>query len=282
MVTRRQWLRETETLLLQAGIKEARTDARFLLKASLNLSDTDLMVRSETVLDNDQSDRLDQALSRRVNREPLSHILGTQPFWTLEMKVTPDVLTPRADTETVVEAVLNSISDRQSDLQILDIGTGSGAILLALISELAQAQGIGTDKSAPALEVACQNAVLHNLSDSVRFIETDWAEGIMGPFDIIVSNPPYIASDVIHTLDPEVKDHEPHLALDGGRDGLDAYRILLDAVPDMLKSGGLVAFEIGYDQGHTVLEMARDVGLTGVECIKDLAGQDRCIRAHKS
>lgn len=281
MVSGKTWLREAQSRLEDSDIDDARLEARFLIKGLLDLTDNDLMIRGDETLSDQDAERLKTALDRRLNREPLSHILGNQPFWTLDLIITPDVLTPRADTETVVEAVLKSIPDGEAKLRILDIGTGSGAILLALLSEQTKARGIGTDKSAAALEVARQNADCNNLMDRVRFVESNWADGVEGVFDIVVSNPPYIARDVIETLDPEVKDNEPHLALDGGVDGLEAYRALMEAVPDLMKPGGLLALEIGYDQGQSVIELAHKAGLVEIECLKDLAGHDRCIRARK-
>ncbi|WP_421790624.1 peptide chain release factor N(5)-glutamine methyltransferase [Hyphobacterium sp.] len=250
--------------LKAAGIDEASFDLRHILLAAINAEMADSMV------------------TRRVNREPLSHILGDKPFWTLDLKVTPDVLTPRADTETLVEVVLKQIDDWQAALRLADFGTGSGAILLALVSELPNSHGIGIDLSESALAIARENAVRNQLSDRVQFQTGDWAAGLADQsVDIAVSNPPYIASAVLAALDPEVKDHEPHLALDGGADGLNAYRLLMPQLFRILVPGGLMAVEIGHDQAGAVSELARSAGFADARTARDLAGNDRTVWARK-
>ena len=250
--------------LKSAGIEEAAIDLRHILLAAPD----------ET--------RIDDMVTRRANREPLSHILGDKPFWTLDLKVTRDVLTPRADTETLVETVLKQVRDKSRALDIADFGTGSGAILLALLSELPDAAGLGVDISESALEIARENAVRNALQDRATFRIGNWAETIPdNSLDIAVSNPPYIASAVIDTLEPEVRDHEPRPALDGGDDGLGVYHTLMPELFRILKPGGLMAVEIGYDQAAPVRALAEAAGFDDVGLTHDLGGQPRVISGRK-
>ncbi|MCC5995160.1 MAG: peptide chain release factor N(5)-glutamine methyltransferase [Oceanicaulis sp.] len=272
----REVLRSGAARLRAAGLgDEAQGDARRLLEAAGGLAPSALMARLSEAADGASSARFEAMIARRAAREPLSHITGSAGFWTLDLIVTPDVLTPRPDTETVVEAALAAAPDRDAPLEILDIATGSGAIALALLSELPNARAAATDLSAPALAVARGNAAANGLADRIRFIETNWADGVAGPFDIIVSNPPYIASAVIGALEPEVRDHEPRLALDGGPDGLAPYPHLFAEARRLLKPGGTGVFEIGYDQGEAVLALARAAGARRAGLRQDLAGRDR-------
>ena len=250
--------------LKSAGIDEAALDLRHILLAAADDTAVDTMV------------------TRRASREPLSHILGDKPFWTLDLKVTPDVLTPRADTETLVETCLKQISSRNAALRIADFGTGSGAILLALLSEWPNATGLGIDVSESALAIAMENAVRNRLADRADFQTGNWAEGISdNSLDLAVSNPPYIASAVLETLDPEVRDHEPRIALDGGANGLDIYRILLPELFRVLKSGGRMAVEIGYDQAEAIMALAEKAGFAGIALARDLGGQPRVVSGLK-
>lgn len=247
-----------------AGIEEAGQDLRHILLAARDDTDAEAMV------------------TRRANREPLSHILGDKPFWTLDLRVTPDVLTPRSDTETLVEAVLKQIADKTAPLTLIDLGTGSGAILLALLSELPHATGLGIDVSESALTIAKENAARNGLQDRAGFRTGDWCKDIeAASVDLAVSNPPYIASAVIETLEPEVRDHEPRIALDGGEDGLDVYHILMPELFRILKPGGLMALEIGYDQGAPVMALAEQYNFDDVRLTNDLAGQPRIVSGRK-
>ena len=260
----------------EAGIGEAETDARFLLAHVLSPASFAEAVADPALCSWQQISHLAELAWERIHRKPMSQVLGTQPFWTLELEVTGDVLTPRADTETLVEAVLKERADKTA--RLLDIGTGSGAILLALLSERQAWHGVGVDVSEAALDVAAKNARRCGLDERAEFLQASWGRGLpAATFDILVSNPPYIRSDVMETLDPEVHDYEPHLALDGGRDGLDAYRAILEEARGLLKPGGLVAFEIGYDQGEAVSGLLDAQGLSGIAVIKDLAGHDRVV-----
>ncbi|MFP4519049.1 MAG: peptide chain release factor N(5)-glutamine methyltransferase [Oceanicaulis sp.] len=276
-MTRAEALRAAAGRLRAAGVEGAPDEARRLLDHASDLSRAGLLAAMGEPMPAAEAERFDAALARRERREPLSHILGSSGFWTLELKVTRDVLTPRADTETIVEAALSSLDDRSAPLRVLDIATGSGAIVLALLSELANAQATATDVSGAALKVARENAAAHGLGARVTFLETSWADGIDGPVDLLVSNPPYIASAVLDTLDPEVRSFEPRLALDGGADGLDPYPHLFAEARRLLAPGGTGVFEIGYDQGAAALALAREAGFSGAALTQDLAGRDRAV-----
>ncbi|MEC9251064.1 MAG: peptide chain release factor N(5)-glutamine methyltransferase [Pseudomonadota bacterium] len=262
--------------LREAGIDEADTDARFLLAHILAPANYAEAVADPALCSWQQISALAELAWERVHRKPMSQILGTQPFWTLELDVSEEVLTPRADTEALVEAVLEARSEEKA--RVLDIGVGSGAILLALLSERKAWHGVGVDVSETALEVAMRNARRCGLDDRTELLRASWGRGLPAQtFDILVSNPPYIRSDVMPTLDPEVRDYEPHLALDGGADGLDSYRAILDEARSLVKPGGLVAFEIGFDQGEAVRGLLEAHGLGAIAVIRDLAGHDRVV-----
>lgn len=276
--TWREALRAGAASLREAGLGEdAGADARRLLESAGGFDGAGLMARLNAEISSGEAARFDALVARRAAREPLSHIIGSMGFWTLDLMVTRDVLTPRADTETVVEAALAAVSDRNAPLAILDIATGSGAIALALLSELPNARAVATDLSAPALDVARANAARTGLAGRIAFIETSWADGVDGPFDLLVSNPPYIASAVIGTLEPEVKDFEPRLALDGGPDGLVPYPHLFAEARRLLKPGGTGVFEIGFDQGEAALAMAQASGARSADLRRDLGGRDRAV-----
>jgi release factor glutamine methyltransferase len=265
-----------------AGIEGPVIDARLMLEVAANATRADIVTDPYRVLTPDQIQTLDSFLTRRAAREPVSHILGRKGFWTIELKVTPDVLTPRPDTEVIVDYVLKTLTP-DLPVHMLDLGVGSGAILLAILSERVMATGLGVDISSPALEVARENAALMGLTDRAQFLHADWAQGQPDDrYDLVVSNPPYIATGVIATLEPEVREHEPRLALDGGKDGLDAYRKLASEILRVLKPGGLFAIEIGYDQSRPVEALMRHAGAKGVRTLKDLANRNRVVTGTKN
>ena len=223
-------------------------DARLLVEAAADATRADIVADPYRALTPEQEATLEDYLARREHREPVSHILGRKGFWKIMLKVTPDVLTPRPDTETVVEWVLRDFPEHAAG-RVLDLGVGSGAILLSILAERPAAKGLGIDVSEEALAVARENAAHLGLAAALALLRGDWTAGLGdASFDLVVSNPPYIASHVIETLEPEVRDHEPRLALDGGADGLDAYRLLAPEILRVLKPGGRFAVEIGYDQ----------------------------------
>ncbi|MDO8878921.1 MAG: peptide chain release factor N(5)-glutamine methyltransferase [Pseudolabrys sp.] len=273
----RQVLTET---LRQAGIDSPEADARLLIAHALSLDRAALTTNSERLLRAEEIAAIDALAARRRKREPVSRILGQREFWSLPLRVSKDVLVPRPDTETLVEAALDFIGvARDRPLRILDIGTGSGALMLALLSELKNATGVATDISAAAIEVARGNAKHLGLSARCGFVVCDIAAGVSGPFDLIVSNPPYIEHGAIAALDPEVRDYDPALALDGGPDGLDAYRAIADEAPRLLAPGGRLIVELGAGQEPAVRALFTKAGMTVADARPDLAGIPRALSA---
>jgi release factor glutamine methyltransferase len=277
---------EAQRLMVQAfkpaGIDEAEADARLLLGHALGLDRTQLFSQAERQLDAREVSAVLSLAARRLKREPVSRILGRKEFWSLALDVTEAVLVPRPDTETLVEAALDFVVRgglRLERLRILDIGTGSGALLLALLSELENATGVATDISPAAIEVARLNAERLGLANRCRFIVSNIATGIDGPFDVIVSNPPYIAHDEIATLDAEVRDYDPALALDGGSDGLDIYRAIAKEAQRLLAPGGRLIVELGAGQEAAVRELFTKAGLHVGDARADLAGIPRALTA---
>lgn len=264
-----------------AGIDSARLDARLLVAEAAGISPDRVALAPDTALSLEQAARLEHMAVRREKREPISHILGRRGFWTLTLKVTADTLDPRGDTETLVEAVLARIADRSAPLRVVDFGTGTGAILLALLSELPNATGTGVDKSPAALAVARDNAATNGLSGRARFVLSDWSAELDGRADIVVSNPPYIPDADIDGLEPEVAEFEPRLALAGGPDGLDCYRVLVPQMAALAEPGAVVAVEVGAGQAPDVAALFRAAGLCVEGLPKDLAGIERCVLGTK-
>jgi len=274
------WSR-AKTRLEEAGLAGPVIDARLLVEAAAEATRADIVADPYRPLSDAQEATLEDYLARRVRREPVSHILGRRGFWKIMLRVTPDVLTPRPDTETVVEAALQDFPEH-ARWSVLDLGIGSGAILLAILAERPAARGLGIDVSEEALAVARDNAASLGLAGRVALLRSDWTAGLEGDsFDLVVSNPPYIAADVIETLEPEVKDHEPRLALEGGADGLDHYRLLAPEILRVLKPGGRFAVEIGYDQKEAVEGLFRKAGAADVRTLRDLGDRDRVVAGSK-
>jgi release factor glutamine methyltransferase len=265
-----------------AGIDSPEADARALICAALHLSRAQLIAQCDRGLEPHELHAIAGVCARRLKREPVARIIAEKEFWSLPLRVTPDVLVPRPETETIVEAALdeiNRVGGRSESLRILDIGTGSGALLLALLKELPNATGIGTDLSMAALLVARGNAERHAFSSRCVFVACNIAEPLSGRFDLIVSNPPYIARAGIAALDPEVRDFDPKLALDGGADGLHAYRAISAAAPALLRSTGRLIVELGIGQERPVRGLMRTAGLTVKKVVADLAGIARAMVA---
>jgi release factor glutamine methyltransferase len=261
----------------QAGVDTPVIDARILLLAATGVPRATLIAEPHTPMTPDAVTLFETYVSRREAREPAAHIVGSKGFWTLDLKSDRRGLVPRPETEVIVDLVLKAFAV-DVPLHVLDLGVGSGTIIMALLAERSTWTGIGVDASEDALALAHENAALHGLSARLRLQAGDWHEGLEETFDIVVSNPPYIPSDVIDTLQDEVRHHDPRIALDGGKDGLDPYRILFAALPSLLKSGGMFAFEFGIDQGSDLLKMAQQVGgLNNLRVIKDLSNIDRVI-----
>ena len=268
--------------LEDAGLAGPVIDARLLVEAAADASRADIVGDPYRALTPEQEARLEDYLTRRVRREPVSHILGRKGFWKIMLGVTPDVLTPRPDTETVVEWVLRDLPEHAA-WSVLDLGVGSGAILLSILAERPAAKGLGVDVSEDALAVARDNAANLGMANRVALLRGDWTAGLgENQFDLVVSNPPYIATAVIETLEPEVRDHEPRLALEGGADGLDHYRILAPEILRVLKPGGRFAVEIGYDQKAPVEALFQQAGAMNVQTLKDLGDRDRVVAGIKN
>jgi release factor glutamine methyltransferase len=266
-----------QALLKAQRIDSPAIDARLLLEAATGASRLDILTDPYRVVTPDQQAMLDGFVERRLRREPVSRILGRKGFWKIMLNVTPDVLSPRPDTETLIDVALLAFEPAQG-FNVIDLGTGSGAILLAILSERPGAHGVGTDISFEALAVARDNAASLDLDGRATFLRTEWAAGFGDhSFDLVVSNPPYIPSDDIPGLDPEVRDHDPVLALDGGPDGLKAYCDLAPEIMRILKPGGVFAVEIGWDQGPQVKALFEAAGFADVKVVKDLGDRDRVV-----
>jgi release factor glutamine methyltransferase len=267
--------------LKAAQIDSPVIDARLLVEAATGATRLELVTDPYRSVSEAQAATLDEYLARRERREPVARILGRKGFWKIMLQVTPQVLIPRPDTETILDVVLPAF-DEQRHFQILDLGVGSGAILLAILAERPHATGLGTDVSDEAIAVARDNAASLGLEGRTAFLRGDWTHGLADEsFDVVVSNPPYIASPVIETLDAEVRHHDPRLALDGGLDGLDHYRTLAPEVLRVLRPGGLFAVEIGHDQAEAVTGLFERAGAEAVRVVKDLGTRDRVVAGAK-
>ena len=265
-----------------AGIEDADVDARLLVGHALHLDRARLIAQSDRILEAREINVISALAARRLKREPVSRILGQKEFWSIALAITPDVLVPRPETETVVEGALDFVVRgglRMERLRILDIGTGSGALLLALLRELPNATGIGTDISTGALKVARENAARCGVEGRCTFVVCDIASVVEGPFDLLVSNPPYIAHDEITSLAPEVKNYDPTVALDGGDDGLAAYRAIAADAKRLLAPGARMFVELGAGQEAAVRDLFTNVGLTAGTARTDLAGIPRVLGA---
>jgi release factor glutamine methyltransferase len=258
-----------------AGVDSPVLDARMLVEAGAGVARIDIVTDPQRALNDAQWEAVEALVVRREAREPISHIVGKKGFWTLELAVTPAVLTPRPETELLVAHVIERTS-ADADFTLLDLGVGSGAILLAILAERARASGVGVDSSVAALAVAQANSAALELSARAAFVHGEW-EAADGAFDFVVSNPPYVRSGDIETLAPEVAKFEPRAALDGGLDGLESYRRIVEALPRLLKPGGSFALEIGQGQAEAVWALASRAGLRPEGVRKDLAGIDRVV-----
>ncbi|OJY27185.1 MAG: protein-(glutamine-N5) methyltransferase, release factor-specific [Rhodobacterales bacterium 65-51] len=266
--------REAVARLTAAGLPDAARDARLLMAHALEISADRVMLALHDPMPEAAAMRLEEAVTARLARQPVSQITGQRQFWGRSFRVTRDVLDPRPETETLVAEALAAPFSR-----ILDLGTGSGAILLTLLAERSGATGIATDLSDAALEVARGNAVALGLTDRASFLQGDWFAPISGRFDLIVSNPPYIAADEMAGLSPEVREWEPHLALTPGGDGLDAYRAIAAGARDHLLPQGRLLVEIGPTQGAAVAALFSAAGLAQARILTDLDNRHRVVSA---
>lgn len=267
--------------LAAAGIDSARLDARVLACRCLGRDAAFALTHPETPLDLVTQDAIAALIARRRAREPLSLILGEREFWSLAFKVTPATLTPRPETETVVEEALawiDTAGRRDAPLRLLDMGTGTGCLLIALLTELPAATGLGIDMSDDALAVAAENAARLGVGARARFARSDWGRELEGPFDLIVSNPPYIAAGDAPALPPEVRGFDPPAALFAGSDGLDAYRAIAPEARRLAARGAAAVIELGAGQASDVADLFARAGFAGAVLRDDLAGIPRALR----
>lgn len=266
-------LRAAVPVLKGAGIDGAARDARVLMAHVLCVAPTRLMLLEGDALTADQTARFRALIARRAAREPVSHLIGKRAFYGRDFIVTPKVLDPRPETETLIAAALDVPFTR-----VLDLGTGSGCIAVTLLAERAGTHGVATDISDSALSVAKRNAQVHGVADRLTLTRSDWFDTVAGRFDLIVSNPPYIAAEEMPDLAPELT-HEPHMALSDGADGLSAYRAICRGLTQHMAPGARVMVEIGWTQGQAVSSLFKAAGLARVEILPDLDGRDRVVCA---
>lgn len=268
--------------LMAAGVDGARRDARLLLGAVVPGGASTLLRDPQRLLLQSEAQRFEAMLLRREKREPVSRIIGEREFWSLTFRITPDTLDPRPDSETLIEGILEWVGDRTRPLRVLDLGTGTGCLLLALLSELPNAMGRGIDISPEALAVARENAGSLGLACRADFACGDWTEGLDGKWDIILSNPPYIVETHVSDLAPEVSDYDPFQALAGGSDGLRDYRVLIPGAVGLMSPEALLALEVGAGQAAAVEAMMQANGLGFFWRRCDLSGVERCCFAVKA
>jgi release factor glutamine methyltransferase len=274
-------LAEAAAALAKAGCDQPRRRARQLAAGALNLSAAELLLDPQRNLDSGEAQRLAGLVKRMIGGEPLSRLLGRREFWGLDFELSPDTLDPRPDSETLVEAVLARM-DRRTPLTLLDLGTGSGCLLLALLSELPAAIGVGVDLSPAAAAMARRNAHRLQLADRCFFLAGNWGDAIGHRFDVVVTNPPYIATPMLRELPAVVRCYDPPCALDGGQDGLAAYRGIVASLTALLTPAGLFVAEIGADQAVDVVAMLTECGLFCEAVERDLAGLERCVVARST
>jgi release factor glutamine methyltransferase len=266
-------LRRAAVALREAGIEDAGREARLLVSHALGLPSGSIPDRDALV----DPARLDPLLRRRAAREPMALILGHQGFWTLDLEVSRETLIPRPDTEALIEAALASFPDRGPVRRVLDLGAGTGCLLLAALAEFPEASGVGIDLSPDAAALARRNAQANGLASRAMFVCGNWDAPIAGVFDLVLSNPPYIETKAIGGLMPEVRGFEPPRALDGGADGLDAYRAILPRLPHLLSPDGVAVLELGLGQAESVVALAEKSGLARRALREDLGGIARAL-----
>lgn len=276
-VTVKDVLKETSLLLKEISGDLSVLESRLLLCQTLNCRRADLIATPEKVLSSEQIAAYNAFIQRRLKGEPIAKICGIKEFWGIEFIVSKDTLDPRPDTEILVEAILDYVQPKQETYSILDLGTGSGCIILSVLRELTKAQGLGIDISPLALEIAEENSKALDLDDRARFLLSDWGQNLIGEFDIIASNPPYITEDDYLKLSNQVRDFEPKLALTGGNDGLECYKKIATVIDKHLACNGFFAIEIGEGQEEQVSQILNENNLSVLEIRKDLAGILRCI-----
>jgi release factor glutamine methyltransferase len=266
--------------LRAGGVDTPELDARLLIGHALDLDHAGLVAGDRTVLSPADLDAIIPLVTRRLAHEPVARIVGRKEFWGLDLGLSPDTLVPRPETETLVEAALETIgADRSRPVRMADLGVGSGALLLALLSEFPHAWGIGTDRSVDALSTARRNAAALGLAGRAGFAASDFGTALAGGFDLVVSNPPYVTTGEIDGLSPDVRDHDPRAALDGGADGLAAYRAIVADARRLLAPGGYLVLEIGAGQGPAVSSLCAGAGMAVYKVFNDLGGIPRALLA---
>jgi release factor glutamine methyltransferase len=278
----RDRMAELAARLAAAGVENARSEVWLLLAGVTGAERAALLAGADPTLSIAQEGALETMARRREKREPLAYILGAKEFWSLPLEVDPAILIPRPESETVVEAALDQIGDRTAALRILDLGTGSGCLLLALLSELPSATGLGVDDSPAALAVAKRNVERLGLAARAELRQGRWGEGLRERFDLIVSNPPYVTQAEWDRLQPEIRCFEPKRALVAGADGLAAYRELAPDCERLLAANGALVLEIGFGQADAVSAILAAHGLEVIERRRDLAGIGRCVVASRA
>lgn len=280
-MNRGQKLRDTVAAAVRklraAGVETAEGDARLLVAQALGLDRGGLTLARERLLTAAETRAIDALVDRRAAREPVSRILGRREFWSLSFELGPDTLDPRPDSETLVEAALAACPRRDGAYRVLDIGTGSGCLLIAFLSERSAAVGVGTDIAEGALALARRNAHVTRVGDRARFVRAHWADGVAGGFDLVIANPPYVAETQWPSLEPEVRDHDPPRALLAGRDGLDAYRAIATRLPDLLRPDGVAVIELGQGQADAARTLFSAAGMAVASVVRDLAGTERAL-----
>lgn len=274
------WVKAARQAFTEAGLDDPSTDARVLVSGMLDLSSTGLLLEAERIVDQEQSEKLAAAIVRRCRREPVHRILGRREFYGMDLTLSAATLEPRPDTEILVDRALPLIAEivkAKGAARVLDMGTGTGAIALAVLKNCPQATAVGSDISEDALATAQSNADMNGVAERFKPIRSVWFEAISDRFDMILSNPPYIRSGVIEELSPEVRLFDPMAALDGGADGLDAYRAIAAKAKDHLDLDGWICVEIGFDQSVDVANIFTAAGFTLVDKASDYGGQDRVL-----
>lgn len=273
-----QIIQQTKTRLSDVGIEASAQEARMLVSHAFGLNSTELISRNSDLFSQEQNEALQALVSRRIAGEPVGRIIGRKEFFGYSFRLSKETLEPRSDTELLVEEILKDVEDNPLGyLKILDIGTGTGAIAISLLDNIEYASAIASDISAGALAIAKQNANDNGVEKRLVLVNTSWCDGIGGPFDIIVSNPPYIRTEVLASLAVEVQNHDPMTALDGGEDGLSAYREILTQAYSKLTVTGRLYLEIGFDQHKSVCNLAEKLGWNFVRLAKDYSGNDRVL-----
>jgi release factor glutamine methyltransferase len=264
--------------LSASNVANARSEAGLLLRLAANLTREEVMIGGSRPVDRNAVQMFDAYVSRRAHGEPVSRIRGHREFWSLDFEITPATLDPRPDSEVLVATVTRLLDERGvTSPKILDLGTGSGCLLIALLSEIPDATGVGVDIEPDAISMARGNAANNGIEGRATFVTSNWGSAIAGQFDVVIANPPYIPTDAIPELDATVREFDPLLALDGGNDGLACYRTIADTLPSLLKADGLVALEVGEGQAAEVASILAAAGLQTTDEWLDLAGIGRCV-----